>query len=101
MLYGVRWTQQGESDLENILSWYAQEAGLRVAQAIYTRVREQVGSLAQFPQRCRPGRVAGTREYVITRLPFIAVVHVDADTVYVLNLVHTARKYPPIPTNQA
>ena len=28
-------------------------------------------------------------------LPYVAVVHVGEDTVSVLNIIHTARKYPP------
>ena len=40
------------------------------------------------------GRVAGTRELIIPRLPYIVVIQVKADKVFVLNVVHTARQYP-------
>ncbi len=90
----VVWTEAAERDLDDILAYYVDEAGPEVAQAVFTRLREQVGSLRMFPHRCRPGRVAGTREYVLHRLPYIAVVKVQGDTVAVLALVHTARKYP-------
>ena len=94
-MFQVEWTREAEQDLENILTYYLSEAGLRVASAIFARIKDQVGALKLFPQRCRPGRVADTREYVLHRLPYIAVVHVGEDTVSVLNLIHTARKYPP------
>lgn len=90
----VIWTEAAERDLDTILAYYVEEAGLDVAQAVFNRMREQVGSLRMFPHRCRPGRVAGTREYVLHRLPYIAVVRVVDDSVAVLALVHTARKYP-------
>lgn len=90
----VLWTQKAEQDLENILAHYHNEAGLRVAQSIYVRIRAQVQSLTQFSERTRLGRVAGTRECVIARLPFIAVIQVQGNEVVVLNVVHTARKYP-------
>ena len=90
----VIWTQRAEQDLENILAHYLDEAGLQVAQSIYVRIRAQVQSLQQFSQRTRIGRVAGTREQVISRLPYIAVLQVEGDKVFVLNVVHTARKYP-------
>ena len=90
----VIWTEAAERDLDTILAYYVEEAGLDVAQAVFSRMREQVGSLRMFPHRCRPGRVAGTREYVLHRLPYIAVVRVVDDSVAVLALVHTARKYP-------
>ena len=94
-MFKVEWTKEAEQDLETVLSYYLEVAGLQVANAIYVRIREQVGSLKLSPHRCRPGRVAGTKEYVLHRLPYIAVVDVGDDTVSVLNFVHTARKYPP------
>ena len=90
----VLWTETAEQDIEDILTYYFDEAGVRVAQSIYVRIRAQVQSLAQFPERARPGRVAGTREFVIARLPFIAVIQVQSDAFFIPNIVHTARKYP-------
>ena len=94
-MFDVRWTDEAESDIENILAYYLEHAGSRVAVAIYTRIKAHVGSLRMFPERCRPGRVPGTKEYVISRLPYIAVVVISAETVFILNIIHTARKYPP------
>jgi toxin ParE1/3/4 len=94
-MFSVEWTCEANQDLEDILTYYLQEAGLRVADAVFVRIKEQIGSLKLFPHRCRPGRVPGTKEYVLHRLPYIAVVHIGEDTVSVLNVIHTARKYPP------
>ena len=90
----ITWTQRAEQDLENILAHYLNEAGLQVAQSIFVRLHAQVQSLQQFSQRTRIGRVAGTRELIISRLPYIVVIQVKADKVFVLNVVHTARQYP-------
>lgn len=94
-MFNVRWTDEAEADLENILTYYLEQAGLRVAEAVYTRIKAQVGALGMFPERCCLGRVPGTKEYVISRLPYVAVVEISADTVFILNIIHTARKYPP------
>lgn len=96
-MFKVYWTQEAEQDIENILSYYLEQAGFRVAESVYGRIREQVGSLKIFPERSRPGRVFGTREYVISRLPYIAIIDINADTVSVLGVIHTAKKYPPNP----
>jgi toxin ParE1/3/4 len=97
-MFKVYWTQEAEQDLDNILSYYLEQAGFRVAESVYGRIKEQVGSLKIFPERTtRPGRVLGTREYVISRLPYIAIIDIDADTVSVLGVIHAARKYPPGP----
>lgn len=94
-MFQVNWTEEAEQDLDNILLYYLDQAGLRVAEAVYNRIRDQVGQLETFPESTRVGRVQGTRECVISRLPYIAVIDVGHDTVTVLSVVHTARKYPP------
>lgn len=91
----VFWTEGAEQDLEDILAYYLTEAGIEVAQSIFLRIRTAVQSLREFPERTRTGRVAGTRELVIARLPYIAVIQVERERVLVLNLIHTARKFPP------
>lgn len=93
-MHRVVWTEEAEADLEDVLSYCLDEAGTEVAAMVYQRIREQVSSLKLFPQRCRPGRISGTREYVLTRLPYIAVVVVDDDHVTIVALVHTARRFP-------
>ena len=93
-MFKINWTEEAEQDLENILLYYLDQAGLRVAEAVYNRIRDQVGQLDTFPESTRVGRVPGTRECVISRLPYIAVIDVGHDTVTVLSVVHTARKYP-------
>lgn len=93
-MFHVQWTDEAEIDLENILTYYFEEAGERVARAVHDRMREQIETLRLFPERCRIGRVAGTKEYVLSRLPYVAVVQMDGQTVYVLNVIHTARKFP-------
>ncbi len=94
-MFEINWTEEAEQDLENILLYYFEQAGLRVAETVYNRIREQVGQLDSFPESTRVGRVQGTRECVISRLPYVAVIDVGHDTVTVLSVVHTARKYPP------
>lgn len=93
-MYQVQWTDEAESDLENILTYYLDEAGERIARAVYDRLREQIGTLRYFPERCRIGRVAGTKEYVLSRLPYVAIVQIEDQTVYILNVIHTAKKFP-------
>ena len=93
-MFQVQWTNEAETDLENILTYYFDEAGERVAKAVHDRMREQIGKLRLFPERCRIGRIAGTKEYVLSRLPYVAVVQIEGQTVYVLNVIHTARKFP-------
>lgn len=91
----IVWTGDALDDIEEMLVHYHHEAGQRTAQAVERRIVGQIESLLLFPERIRKsGRVPGARELVINKLPFIAFVRVLPDAIIVLNVVHTARKFP-------
>jgi toxin ParE1/3/4 len=91
----IVWTDDALDDIEAILIHYHHEAGPGTAQAMERRIVGQIESLLLFPERIRKsGRVPGARELVINKLPFIAFIRVLPDTIIVLNVVHTARKFP-------
>jgi len=92
---GIVWSSEALDDLEDILAYYYVEAGPRTAEAVERRIVGQVESLIPFPERIREsGRVPGARELVIEKLPYIVFVQIIGDKVVVLNVVHTARKFP-------
>jgi toxin ParE1/3/4 len=93
-MFKILWTEEAEEDLTNILSYYIEQAGIDIAKSIYDRIKIQVGTLNIFPERTRLGRVKDTREFIISRLPYIAVIEVSNNTVLILNIIHTAKKYP-------
>ena len=91
----IVWTDEAVEDLEEILAYYYAEAGPRTAEAVERRIVEQVEGLPPFPERIRKSeRVPGAHELVINRLPYIAFVKLLPDAILVLNIVHTARKFP-------
>ena len=89
----VRYTPQAKSDLADIFSYIAQhnpEAARRVIAAI----RRDIMLLTKNPGIGRPGRIDGTRELVISRLPYIAGYRAQTGFVDVLAVLHTARDWP-------
>ena len=50
--------------------------------------------LADHPQLGRPGRSPGTREWVVTRFSYILPYRARGETVEILRVFHTARKWP-------
>jgi plasmid stabilization system protein ParE len=91
----IIWTDEAIDDLVEILSYYLEQAGSVTAEAVQTRILSQIEALQEFPERVRQSeRVQGAHELVIQRLPYIAFVQVDGDVLTVLNVVHTARKFP-------
>jgi toxin ParE1/3/4 len=59
------------------------------------RILEAVETLASMPHMGRPGRLAGTRELVVTGTPYIVPYRVRADRLEILAVLHTARRWPP------
>jgi len=91
----IVWTDEALSDFENILAYYYQQAGAATAEAVERRIVAQFEKLLDFPERVRASeRIPGAREAVISRLPYVAFIRVFEDEIQILNLVHTARKFP-------
>jgi toxin ParE1/3/4 len=89
----LRWTRLALLQLREITEYIEQEnrpATSRVVQSI----RQQVATLARYPNIGRAGRVEGTRELVITRLPYVVAYRVGGDRVEVVAVVHTSRRWP-------
>src|SRR3954465_6661299 len=81
----IRWTPEAAGDLEQICSWIEErspKAALGVAREIRTRIQE----LRKHPRLGRPGQVEGTRELVLTGLPYLAIYDVQNDAIRVLRV---------------
>lgn len=94
----ILWTDEALDDLAEIVAYYRAEASPRTAESVERRIVEQVEGLPPFPERIRKSdRIPETRELVVNRLPYIVFVKLLSDAIIVLNVVHTARKFPCLP----
>jgi plasmid stabilization system protein ParE len=57
---------------------------LRAAVHVDEQIADVMRRLLDFPESGRPGRIAGTRELVIPRTPYVATYRVDGDAVRIL-----------------
>lgn len=89
----VSWLAEAFADLDQIFD-YILERNPEAATKVYDAIRQQVGLLADHPQMGRTGRVRGTRELVITDLPYIAAYYIKGQEVRILAVLHTSRKWP-------
>lgn len=88
----IQWSRAALDDLKNQIAYIATdnpEAAQRVAKGI----RAAVEGLASIPTG-RPGRVAGTYEKSVTRLPYIVAYVLDDDAVSIIRVIHSARDWP-------
>jgi plasmid stabilization system protein ParE len=91
----IVWTAEAIDDLAEIVAYYYAEASPRTAESVRRRIVEQIEGLPPFPERIRASeRIQGARELVVNRLPYIVFVKVLPTSLVVLNVVHTARKFP-------
>lgn len=61
----------------------------------------QIALLCDHPKMGRMGRVAQTRELVLSRTPFILVYRLKKSRIEVLRVLHGAQSWPPEPQDHA
>ncbi|HUI42476.1 MAG TPA: type II toxin-antitoxin system RelE/ParE family toxin [Terriglobia bacterium] len=89
----LRWTGEAAADLERIAEYLFQHApqrALELVRAIYDAPSE----LLAFPNRGRPGRKQGTRELVLSPLPWVVIYRTSRDAIHVVRILHGAQKWP-------
>jgi toxin ParE1/3/4 len=89
----VEWSARAVAERDAIFD-FAEAENPRAAELIDGRIAEQVQLLGRFPQLGRLGRVAGTRELVISETPFVVVYAILADRLRVLRVLHGAQRWP-------
>jgi toxin ParE1/3/4 len=88
------WSPEAIADLAALRAYIAQDdpaAAQRVALHIVHNVETL---LPNSPELGRPGRVPGTRELVIPRAPYIVPYRLVGNTIQVLRVFHSARRWP-------
>ncbi len=89
----IRWTNKALDNLDAAVEFIAADnpgAVQKVAQTIQTSVQ----LLAEQPGIGRLGRVAGTRELVVSGLPYIIPYLEQDGSVITLRIMHASMKWP-------
>jgi addiction module RelE/StbE family toxin len=89
----LEWSAFVVADREAIFD-YIEADSPRAAIAVDERIQECVENLVDFPEMGRVGRVAGTRELVVTRTPYLAAYRIEGNAVQILRLLHGSRQWP-------
>jgi toxin ParE1/3/4 len=87
----VRWLREAVAKLITETDYIAGD-NPAAAKRVEADVKRAVEKLRRFPSLGRPGRVAGTREMVIPRTPYIVPYRVCQDTLEILRVFHAARR---------
>ena len=90
----VLWTPEAQQDRAVIWEYIAAVNPLAAAR-MDECFSEAAALISRHPQIGKPGKIPGTRE-VIPHESYRLVYEVHNETAWVLTLVHTARRWPPI-----
>ena len=89
----IVWSPRAIEHLAHLREYIARDnpnAGNRIASALL----EVVERLAKLPNLGRPGRVAGTRELVVSGTPFIIPYRLRGDRLEIVAVFHARQKWP-------
>lgn len=89
----IRWLKSGVKTRFAQLDYIAKENPAAAAR-LDQEIDRQVDRLLDNAKVGRLGRVAGTRELVIGRTPFIAVYRIKGRRIDVLRILHGAQQWP-------
>lgn len=87
----VRWGPTALHDIESLHAYVAEDNFAAAAETV-ERILSGIDNLARFAEIGRKGRVPGTRELIIA--PYVVVYRVSEDTVELVAIIHSARKWP-------
>ena len=89
----LEWSPAALADRDAIFDFIEFDSP-RSAISVDEAIEAKADQLIDFPEIGRVGRVDGTRELVLTSLPYVLVYIIRPDTVLILRVLHGARQWP-------
>jgi toxin ParE1/3/4 len=87
----VRWLQTALRDLESLHSFVSEDHP-SAAINVVGRILSGIDALSRHPEMGRKGRVAGTRELIIS--PYVVAYRMKDGVVELIAIIHSARRWP-------
>ena len=92
VLEKIVFTESAFNDLDNI-KHYIYNDNENAARNVAGEILNKIDLLLTSPNIGRAGRVLRTRELIIAKYPYIVPYQVRNNTVYILRVLHTSRKW--------
>lgn len=89
----VRWSANAERDLDAIEAFIGQDNAVAAIETVLAIIQRVEDTLPAHPSIGRTGRVSGTREFILTRTPYLVPYRVRGKTIEVLRVLHAARRW--------
>jgi toxin ParE1/3/4 len=89
----VKWLRSALQNPHQAVHYIAQDNPIAASEAAES-IWEAATRLEQHPHMGRPGRLNGTRELVVPRLPYVIRYRIKTETVEILRIHHMAQRWP-------
>jgi len=89
----VKWLKRALLDLDAVEAYIAQD-NPSAADDVVLKILKAVSLLKEQPGLGRVGRVPGTKELVIPKIPYIVPYRVKGGFLQILRVYHTSRTWP-------
>jgi toxin ParE1/3/4 len=89
----IAWSASAFSDRDIIFD-YIEAENPAAAARVDSIIEAQAEPLTEFPEMGRKGRIDGTRELVVTGVPYVIVYRIEDDVVRILRVLHSAQQWP-------
>ncbi len=86
----IRYTRTALEDLSDIHAYIAEDSQAAAGRVISV-LHDTIELLGVFSELGRRGSVSGTREFAVTRLPYVIVYQISDSEIQILNVFHMAR----------
>ena len=89
----IRWSRRAQRQLDEALNYIAQENPV-AAREVAARIYQATQLLKDNPAMGRPGRVAGTREWVVKDTAFLLGYLLENNELSILAVLHSKQHWP-------
>lgn len=89
----LAWTERALAEIDEIFAYVAADTPA-AAERLTLVIKTKAQLLLDHPEIGRPGRVDGTREFVMTGTPYILPYRVRDGRVEILAALHASRQWP-------
>lgn len=89
----IVWSPRAIEHLAHLRSYIAHD-NPKAADRVAATLLDAVERLAEQPHLGRPGRVAGTRELVVPRTPYVIPYRLRGDRLEIVAVFHGRQKWP-------
>ncbi|MER9402563.1 type II toxin-antitoxin system RelE/ParE family toxin [Mesorhizobium caraganae] len=89
----VRWTIRALRRLDQIGAFIAKD-NPNAAARVVARIVSAADNLAEQPVMGRIGRIRGTRELVLTDIPYLVPYRVVGHEIEIITVMHASQKWP-------